>query len=208
MLVRIHNDSVEIDGYVNAIERKSKVLRSRIGSFVERICKGAFKRALEKNDDVRILLNHNWQRDLGGTKDGSLQLEEDAIGLHARAIIKDEDVIDKARAGRLVGWSFGFDDEPGGVDNTTENGMAVRDVRDMKLYEVSLLDDSKSPAYEGTLVSVRDDGKTQYYGEAMMPEKIEYRTEDDQQDKPDQQDPEPVIDYSEYEKILDEIRRM
>lgn len=206
MLVRIHNDSVEIDGYVNAIERKSKVLRSRIGSFVERICKGAFKRALEKNDDVRILLNHDWQRDLGGTKDGSLQLEEDAIGLHARAVIKDEDVIDKARAGRLVGWSFGFDDEPGGVDNTTENGMAVRDVRDMRLYEVSLLDDSKSPAYEGTLVSVRDDGATQYYGEAMIPEAIEYRTEEEKKDT--EQKPEQPIDYSEYEKILDEIRRM
>ena len=47
MQVRIKGDSVEIDGYVNAVERKSKPLWSRIGQFVERICKGAFSKALQ-----------------------------------------------------------------------------------------------------------------------------------------------------------------
>ena len=55
MEIRIREDAVEIQGYVNAIERKSKPLWSRIGQFVERICKGAFKRALERNDNVRFL---------------------------------------------------------------------------------------------------------------------------------------------------------
>ena len=79
MEVRIKDDSVEIDGYVNAIERKSKPLNSRIGKFVERIKKGAFKRAIERNDNIRILLNHDWNKDLGGTKDGNLELTEDNI---------------------------------------------------------------------------------------------------------------------------------
>ena len=39
MKVTIRADSVEIDGYVNAIERNSKPLWSRVGQFVERICK-------------------------------------------------------------------------------------------------------------------------------------------------------------------------
>lgn len=38
MKINIRNDSVEIDGYVNAVKRKSKVLRTRTGQqFVERI---------------------------------------------------------------------------------------------------------------------------------------------------------------------------
>ena len=74
MQIRIRADSVEIDGYVNAIERNSKPLWSRVGQFVERICKGAFASALTRNDDVRILLNHDESRDLGGQKDGNLEL--------------------------------------------------------------------------------------------------------------------------------------
>ena len=39
------DDTVEIDGYVNAVERLSKPLSDRMGQFVERICKGAFAKA-------------------------------------------------------------------------------------------------------------------------------------------------------------------
>ena len=97
MNIRVNKDSVEIDGYVNAVERLSKPLSDRLGKFVERIKCGAFKRALERADDVRILLNHDWTKDLGGTKDGNLELYEDAIGLHARATITDKDVVEQAR---------------------------------------------------------------------------------------------------------------
>ena len=55
MKINIRADSVEIEGYVNAIERNSKPLWSRMGQFIERICKGAFKKALKRNDDVKIL---------------------------------------------------------------------------------------------------------------------------------------------------------
>ena len=63
MEIRVKEDSVEIEGYVNAVERASKPLMSRVGQFIERICKGAFKKALKRNNDVHILLNHDWNRD-------------------------------------------------------------------------------------------------------------------------------------------------
>ena len=201
MQVRIKNDTVEIEGYVNAIERKSKPLMSRIGQFVERICKGAFKRAIERNDDIRLLLNHDWERDLGGTKDGNLELAEDNIGLHARATITDKDVVQKARNGELVGWSFGFTDRE--VDNHDENGMPTRDVKDLDLYEVSILDRSKRPAYDGTLVSVRADDAYTYHGE-MMEQEINVR---DETEKREEQHEEPEeIDYTEYEKMIQEMK--
>ena len=41
--VEIRNDSVHIDGYVNAVERDSKVLRDDRGEFIEKVKAGAFQ---------------------------------------------------------------------------------------------------------------------------------------------------------------------
>ena len=166
MLITIRSDSVEIEGYVNAVERKSKPLWSRIGQFVERICKGAFFRALQRNDDVKILLNHDPERVLGSQKQGNLELHEDSIGLHARARITDPEVIGLARSGDLVGWSFGFYDREV-EQKRDENGYPLRDVVDLDLEEVSILDKRTTPAYDGTLVSVRSEEKSIYYSEHL-----------------------------------------
>ena len=199
MRINIREDQVEIEGYVNSIERKSKPLMSRIGQFIERICKGAFKKALERNDNVRVLLNHNWCRDLGGTKEGNLELYEDNIGLHARATITDRDVIDKAREGSLIGWSFGFKDRE--VENSVEQGIPIRDVRDLDLYEVSILDSTREPAYEGTLLSVRSNEEFQYYGEPFLSD-IEVRDQTVSASKSGKKE----IDYSIYDKLLKEMK--
>jgi len=206
MKVSIRADSVTIEGYVNSVERNSKPLLSRLGRFIERIAKGAFGRALERNDDVHVLLNHDWSRDLGSTKAGNLELHEDSIGLHARAVITDADVIQSARNGDLVGWSFGFEDVADGVRNCVdeETKLPLRIVRDLNLYEVSILDRSKTPAYDGTLIMARDD-TVQYCGENFLDE-IEVREE--VEPEPEKVD-EPVdnsIDYSKYEQMIKEMK--
>lgn len=159
MNISIREDKVIIEGYVNAVERNSKPLNERGVTFIERIAAGAFKRALARAHDIRILLNHNAARDLGGIKDGNLELEEDNIGLRARAEITDPEVIDDARKGNLVGWSFGFTDDNVTQLRDEESGLPLRKVNDLELLEVSLLNRKKSPAYVGTLVNVRDDGE-------------------------------------------------
>lgn len=203
MQIEIRNDSVIVDGYVNAVERKSRKLKSRIGDFVEIIKKGAFTRAISRNDDVRILLNHDRSRDLGGTKDGNLTLNEDAIGLRARATITDADVIEKAKNGDLVGWSFGFVDVPEGVTRTVDNGITVREVNDLDLREVSLLDRTRTPAYEGTLVSVRSDDDVELHSDALLTE-IEVRTAEEIQ--PQQEEILDDIDYTKYDKMIAEMK--
>ena len=173
MKINIRADSVTIEGYVNAVERASKPLISRFGQFIERICAGAFGRALKRNSDVRILLNQNPKRDLGGTGTGELELTEDNIGLKARAVITDAQVIEDAKRGNLVGWSFGFMDRDVDVTQDSVTGLPLRMVRDLDLKEVSILNREKIPAYDGTLVNVRDDGKDVYIGEDNKPEVIE-----------------------------------
>ncbi len=208
MKVNIRNDCVEIEGYVNAVERNSRPLMSRIGRFIERICKGAFSVALQRNDDIHILLNHDWSRDLGSTKEGNLELAEDNIGLHARAIITDQEVIEDARNGNLVGWSFGFNDRE--VEQGTEQGMPLRKVRDMDLYEVSILNRAKTPAYDGTLIMARSEDDIQFHSDAFMDE-IEVREESKEaQELKPQQDEHPEadkpIDYSVYEEMISDMK--
>lgn len=205
MKVSIRADSVLIEGYVNAIERNSKPLMSRIGRFIERICKGAFSHAIERNDDIHVLLNHDWNRDLGSTKQGNLELCEDSIGLYARAEITDADVVADARAGNLVGWSFGFQDRE--VDTGVEQGLPLRMVRDMDLYEVSILNKLKTPAYDGTLIMARADDDVQFHGEAFLDEvETEEEVRSNEETQPQQEEHPVVIDYSTYEAMISEMK--
>lgn len=160
MQVEVRNDSVFISGYVNAVERLSKPIREtlhgRIRVFLERIKAGVFRNALKKNDNVLVLLNHDNNRVLASTKDGNAVLEEDNIGLRAEITITDKEVVQKARDGKLSGWSFGFianDDEL-----STEGKDEIRTVTDLELLEVSILDDTKAPAYYGTSIEAREGG--------------------------------------------------
>ena len=214
MQVNIRADSVEIVGYVNAIERDSKPLWSRMGQFIERICKGAFKRALDRGNDVKLLLNHDENRLLGSTRQGNLELKEDNIGLKARATITDKEVIEKAKKGELVGWSFGFYDRPNGVVKRMVDGMLHRNVEDLDLEEVTILDNTRNPAYEGTLIMAREtDGQMQFRAEPFLDEvttnieetPAEEKREDPQEVQPKQQEiVEKNIDYFVHEEFLRE----
>ena len=159
MNIEVRNDSVVISGYVNSVERWSKPLRANLRGvvqrFVEKIKAGVFKSALKRNNNVKVLLNHNPERELANTANGTAILEEDNIGLRAEVTITDAEVVEKARNHKLVGWSFGF------YSNSDEvaqgEPIATRTVTDMDLVEVSILDDRKSPAYYGTSIETRSE---------------------------------------------------
>lgn len=160
MNIEVRNDSVVISGYVNAVERWSKPVMANLRGVrqrcLEKIKAGAFRTALKRNDNVKVLLNHIDERELANTKDGSAILEEDNIGLRAEVTITDPEVVQKAKNHRLVGWSFGFwsnSDEVAQGDT-----LPTRTVTDMDLREVSILDDSRSPAYVGTSIETRSEG--------------------------------------------------
>ena len=212
MQINIREDSVEIEGYVNAVERNSKPLMSRMGKFIERIKAGAFTRALKRNDDVHVLFNHDWQRDLGSTKQGNLELTEDNIGLRAKCTITDKDVMEKAKRGDLVGWSFGFYDRD--VTNGVENGMLTREVNDLDLEEVSILDRSKVPAYDGTLIMARDKDSddrmfvSESFDSDSADEDVSHETTEKRDAENDDvsRETKQEINYDEYKAIIAEMK--
>ena len=139
-------DKAVISGYVNAVERESRVLH-RVGGlpFREIVRQGTFKKALETGNPVSLKLNH--ERTICDTNSG-LELREDNIGLHAKAVISDKEIISAAENGKLTGWSFGFK-----CKKDSWNGE-VRTLEEIELDEVSIL--TKTPAYTATSIECRD----------------------------------------------------
>lgn len=183
MRIEIREDKVVIDGYVNAVARDSRPLRDKNGKrYIEQIVPGTFKRALSQNE-VKLLLNHDEKRELGSTET-NLTLREDAIGLRATAEIDDAEVIQDARDGKLRGWSFGFY-ERGATEEELPSGMKRRYVEDMKLVEVSIINQKKIPCYEATSIETRAEGE-----EKVIAEPLETRAEvieNKKEEKPDLQ---------------------
>ena len=130
-------------------------------------------------------------------KDGNLELLEDNIGLRARATITDPETVKKARNGDLVGWSFGFQDRD--VESLNDGDMPTRAIKDLDLFEVSLLDRSRTPAYDGTLVTVRSEDDVQWHGEAFVTD-IQVREIEETVKE------EKEIDYSKAEAIIKELK--
>lgn len=152
MRVEIRNNSINLDGYVNVVNRESRILPSPRGKFIEHIVPGAFKKALEEADDVKLLFNHSEHRQLGSIKQGNLSLREDVIGLRAKCTVNDAEIIEKAKKNELRGWSFGFrvlKDEW----NDGEDGIQRRSIQELQLNEVSILD--RTPAYYATSIEER-----------------------------------------------------
>jgi len=141
---------MDVSGYVNVVGRDSRPIRDKQGLFIEQIAPGAFAQALTAGTPVELRFDH--ERVLGDTT-GCLQLREDNIGLKAEAVVTDPAVIEKAAAGELRGWSFGFVAK---ADQWTGEGDDRRRVvEEMELREVSILD--KTPAYIATSIETRDE---------------------------------------------------
>lgn len=156
--IEIRSDSVLIDGYVNAVGRDSRPLRGRNGErFIEQIVPGAFSKAVKRADEIKLLLNHDKNRELGTTKN-NLKLFEDNIGLRAIATVTDAEVIQKAKEKKLRGWSFGFHEQRATEEDDTKTGMKRRFVEELDLVEVSIIDERKMPCYVATSIETRADG--------------------------------------------------
>lgn len=157
MNIEIRNDSVHIEGYVNAVERDSNPVRCKeCGECVEQIKAGTFDMALRAGKNVDMLLNHKKDRKIGCTADGTLTLREDSIGLRASADISDAEVIELARDGKLRGWSFGFRRLSSEIEQRI-NAIPRRVLTSIDLFEVSLIDERYKPCYSGTSVETRAD---------------------------------------------------
>lgn len=199
MRIEIRNDSVLLDGYVNAVDRESKPIPSVRGRFVEKIQPGAFQRSLERRDNVDLLLNHDKNKKLGSTAEGNLELFEDSIGLRAICTVTDPEVIQKAKNKELRGWSFGFYAEKDRWEKS-EEGLEKRTVEQLDLFEVTIVDNTRNPAYVATSIEMRDDKEIINENRVTEFKAITIDESNKEENRTD-------INYSKYEKEIEKLRK-
>lgn len=197
MKIEIRNDTAVVSGYVNAVGRDSRPITDVRGKFVEQIEPGAFRASLERSENVDLLLNHDKSKVYASTKDGSLQLTEDSIGLRAEAVLSDAEMIRKARSGEFRGWSFGMYVGDSAMEERAE-GIPRRHVKSLNMFEVSLIDKSRIPCYVGTSVECRAEG------EDVL---AELRYSEEEPEIIEEERSEPVVgDYSAVDDVISELR--
>ena len=134
-------------------------LSSDLGGFLERIASTAFDRSLRSGDDVICNFNHNNDYILGRTRNQTLRLRSDAVGLHNECDLPDtsyaRDLLASVQRGDVADQSFAFtvededwSDEPDPEDRTSL--IKVRTLRSVRLRDTSFC---VTPAYPGTSVS-------------------------------------------------------
>lgn len=127
---------------------------------VERVDRNAFRAALDGEDDVRGLFNHDASMLLGRSSTGTMRLSVDDIGLRYEIDVPDtqlgRDVVKMLERGDLSGSSFSF--RPKSVEWSEEERsgrtIEVRTLKEVKTYDVGPV---TFPAYESAAAGLRSE---------------------------------------------------
>lgn len=142
-----------LTGYAVKWEMKS-VPMGYFKRFKEQFRRGAFTESLT-NDDQKALWSHDTAKVLGRTKNGTLRLFEDEIGLRFELDLPDttlgDDAYKSIKRGDVDGVSFGFSMLTQEWDETDSDNV-VRTVIKAKLLEISPV---AFPAYPDSQVAAR-----------------------------------------------------
>nr|WP_277818745.1 HK97 family phage prohead protease [Bacillus sp. TL12] len=142
-----------LSGYAVKWEKNSVVM-GYYRKFREQFRQGAFLESLQK-DDQRFLWAHDTSKVLGRTKNNTLQLAEDSIGLRFELTLPKttlgNDTYETIKRGDVDGVSFGFSMITEEI-NEPDDDLMLRTVTKAKLLEVSAV---AFPAYPDSEVSAR-----------------------------------------------------
>ncbi|PGB25391.1 HK97 family phage prohead protease [Bacillus toyonensis] len=142
-----------INGYAVKWEMKS-VTMGYWRRFKEQFKRGAFTDSLTQDDQL-ALWSHDYSQVLGRTKNGTLRLFEDEIGLRFELDLADttlgDDTYKTIKRGDVDGVSFGFQMVKEEWDESDPDNV-VRSVTKAKLIEISPV---AFPAYPDSQVSAR-----------------------------------------------------
>lgn len=149
---RAEKGPAKIVGYAARFNEVTEIC----GFFREKIAPGAFRECAEK-DDVRALFNHDPNKVLGRTSNGTLRLSEDEVGLRYEITPPDtqeaRDLMVLLERGDVSGSSFTFDMGAGDDEWDDDEAMPMRTIRRISsLYDVGPV---TFPAYPTTSAGAR-----------------------------------------------------
>ena len=153
MNIEVRADGARITGYVNVTEKKSRPVITPRGKVIEEIEPRAFAEAISRAGNITVTVDHDKSHIYASTDDGTVTLKEDAIGLHADVLIKDKDLIELAKKGKIRGWSFGMYNVKDSMEERADD-LPIRHIKALDLDQLTLVV-KKSPIYSATSVELR-----------------------------------------------------
>lgn len=143
-------EAIRVSGYAAVFGEETNIA----GMFTEVIERGAFTSALERQDDVVFLINHDGLP-LARTRSGTLRLTEDERGLFMETELDGSDpdvrsIVPKMKRGDLDKMSFAF--IPTRQEWDDSGDMPKRMIQDLQLHDVAIV---TTPAYDGTEIGLR-----------------------------------------------------
>ena len=153
MNIEVRADGARITGYVNVTEKKSRPGITPRGKVIEEIEPRAFAEAISRAGNITVTVDHDKSHIYASTDDGTVTLKEDAIGLHADVLIKDKDLIELAKKGKIRGWSFGMYNVKDSMEERADD-LPIRHIKALDLDHLTLVV-KKSPIYSATSVELR-----------------------------------------------------
>lgn len=152
------NEKPVLTGYAARFNSLSLTLNEGAGEFQERLLPGSFERTLASDIDVVALAHHDEKLILGRRSAGTLKLNEDDHGLRNMIYPPDttlgRDIAVSVGRGDLIAMSFGFYVDEEDEEYRKEDGINIREIRNVTLFEVSIV---TWPAYPATSIKVRSD---------------------------------------------------
>jgi len=144
------DQAIRVSGYAAVFGEETNIA----GMFTEVIEQGAFTNALERQDDVVFLINHDGLP-LARTRSGTLRLTQDERGLFMETELDGSDpdvrsIVPKMKRGDLDKMSFAF--IPTRQEWDDSGDMPKRMIQDLQLHDVAIV---TTPAYDGTEIGLR-----------------------------------------------------
>lgn len=196
MRAELRADGLHISGYVNVPGRKSRPVLTPRGKVIEVIEQRAFSEAIKRAGNIRMLLDHDRNRTLASTGEGTLKVREDEIGLRAESVVTDPDVIKGAKEGKLKGWSFNMKKAVDSIEERAD-GLPIRHVKSFEMDEITLVM-NRVPVYSATSIELRANEEEEVETRAIYQETEYLETEQPKEER-------AKVDYSEYERRIREL---
>ncbi|MBG9589531.1 phage major capsid protein [Cytobacillus firmus] len=148
------DDGLRVSGYVNKTNQWSEQMGTR-KKFVERILPNTFRKALQNGNEIHFYAEHDPNKILASTRNGSLSLREDEQGLFMSANIAPtswgKDYHTLITTGIIRNMSFGMKVLKDSWKQLSD-GTYERSISDLFLGEVSAV---RNPAYAQSSISAR-----------------------------------------------------
>lgn len=190
------DETVHIEGYVNATEKKSRPVITPHGKCLEMVEERAFEEAINRAGNVTVTVDHDSSKTYASTEERTLQLYEDGIGLHADVVISDKSIVETAKQGKIKGWSFGMYNVTDEMEQRADGELPIRHIKSLDLDHITLVV-NKTPCYSATSVEVRADCETEVE-ERATESKIDLLVQEQEKQK--------EIDYSNYENRINTLK--